>query len=113
MIERIRLQMYVLLICKLSTNEIEMREVDTEQFTSWKDGYYYFKQESLERIMDVLAKWYNLNVFFQNPELKNMEFGGRLKRYEDISYLLEKMEETQDVQFIIHGNTIIIKRKTD
>ncbi len=90
-----------------------VRAVDTELYTSWKDGYYYFKQEPLEEIMDVLAKWYNLNVFFQNPELKKMEFGGRLKRYEDISYLLEKMEETQDVQFIIHGNTIIIKRKTD
>ena len=58
----------------------------------------------------MLAKWYNLNVFFQNPELKKMEFGGRLKRYEDISYLLEKMEETQDVQFIIHGNNYY-KRK--
>lgn len=63
--------------------------------------------------MDVLAKWYNLNIFFQNSELKKMEFGGRLRRYEDINYLLEKMEETQDVQFIINGNTITIKRKTD
>ena len=87
--------------------------VDTELYTSWKDGYYYFKQESLEKIMDVLAKWYNLNIFFQNSELKKMEFGGRLRRYEDINYLLEKMEETQDVQFIINGNTITIKRKTD
>ena len=43
-----------------------VRTVDMELYTSWKDGYYYFKQESLERIMDVLAKWYNLNVFFQN-----------------------------------------------
>ena len=90
-----------------------MRVVDTELYTSWKDGYYYFKQESLEKIMDVLARWYNLNVFFQNSELKNMEFGGRLRRYEDISYLLEKMEGTQDVKFVINGNTIIIKRKTD
>ena len=53
------------------------------------------------------------NIFFQNSELKKMEFGGRLRRYEDINYLLEKMEETQDVQFIINGNTITIKRKTD
>ena len=28
-------------------------------------------------------------------------------------YLYPEVEETQDVQFIIHGNTIIIKRKTD
>ena len=91
----------------------DVRVVDTELYTSWKDGYYYFKQESLEKIMDVLARWYNLNVFFQNSELKSMEFGGRLRRYENISYLLEKMEGTQDVKFVINGNTIIIKRKTD
>ena len=42
-----------------------------------------------------------------------MEFGGRLKRYDDISYLLKKMEETQDVEFIIKGNTITVQRKTD
>ena len=90
-----------------------VREVDIEVYTSWKDGYYYFKRESLEKIMDILARWYNLNVFFQNPDLKTMEFGGRLKRYEDITYLLKKMEETQDVQFVINGNAIMIKRKTD
>lgn len=93
--------------------EMDVRVVDTEVYTSWKDGYYYFKRESLERIMVMLSRWYNLNVFFQNSDLKDMEFGGRLKRYEDITYLLKKMEETRDVKFEINGNTIIIKRKTD
>lgn len=31
--------------------EMGVRVVDTEVYTSWKDGYYYFKRESLERIM--------------------------------------------------------------
>jgi len=93
--------------------EMGVRVVDTEVYTSWKDGYYYFKRESLERIMVMLSRWYNLNVFFQNSDLKDMEFGGRLKRYEDITYLLKKMEETREVKFEINGNTIIIKRKTD
>ena len=101
------------LVFDRASGKTDARVVDTEVYTSWKDGYYYFKQESLEKIMDVLARWYDLKVFFQNPELKGMEFGGRLKRYENITYLLEKMEETQDVKFIINENTITIKRKTD
>ncbi|MBO4960523.1 FecR family protein [Butyricimonas sp.] len=88
-------------------------KVDTEEYISWKDGYYYFKRETLGRIMDRLSRWYNLNVFYQNEELKSIEFGGRLKRYEDITYLLERMEETQDIKFIIKGNTITVQRKTD
>lgn len=91
----------------------EVHTVDTEVYTSWKDGYYYFKRETLENIMDVLIRWYDLNVFYQNTDLKDLEFGGRLKRYEDINYLLKRMEETQDIEFIINGKTITIKRKTD
>lgn len=93
--------------------DMVVRKVDTEEYTSWKDGYYYFKRETLGRIMDRLSRWYNLNVFYQNEELKSIEFGGRLKRYEDITYLLERMEETQDIKFIIKGNTITVQRKTD
>ena len=63
--------------------------------------------------MDVLVRWYDLTVFYQNQDLKRLEFGGRLKRYDDINYLLKKMEETRDVEFVIKGNTITVKRKTD
>lgn len=101
------------LVYARSGGRAEISAVDVEVYTSWKDGYYYFKQETLENIMDVLSRWYDLNVFYQNADLKRVEFGGRLKRYEDINYLLRKMEETEDVEFIIKGNSITVKRKTD
>ena len=101
------------LVYDKQNGKAEVSAVDTEVYTSWKDGYYYFKREPLENIMEVLSRWYDLNVFYHNQDLKRMEFGGRLKRYDDISYLLKKMEETQDVEFIIKGNTITVQRKTD
>lgn len=101
------------LVYDKSNEHAEVNVVDVEMYTSWKDGYYYFKRETLDNIMDVLSRWYDLNIFYQNPDLKRLEFGGRLKRYEDIDYLLQKMEETEDVKFIIKGNSITVKRKTD
>ena len=101
------------LVYDKQNGKAEVSAVDTEVYTSWKDGYYYFKREPLENIMEVLSRWYDLNVFYQNQDLKRMVFGGRLKRYDDIGYLLKKMEETQDIEFIIKGNTITVQRKTD
>lgn len=101
------------LVYDRARGDSEVREVDTEVYTSWKDGYYYFKRESLEHIMDMLSRWYDVNVFYLNDDLKDMEFGGRLKRYEDIAYLLKRMEETQDIEFFISDNTITVKKKTD
>lgn len=91
--------------------DAEVRAVDTEVYTSWKDGYYYFRRETLENIMDKLARWYDMNVFYESSELKALEFGGRLRKYDRIGYLLDRMEATEDVAFVVNGNTITVKRK--
>lgn len=101
------------LVYDVERGDMSVRPVDTEMYTSWRNGYYYFERKALGQIMDILSRWYDLNVFYQNEELKSIEFGGRLQRYEDITYLLKKMEETEDVKFVIKGKTITIKRKTD
>lgn len=94
-----------------ASKESEYNKVDTEMYTSWKDGYYYFEKMKLEEIMNTLALWYNLNVFYHDPEAKHYEFVGKLKRYDDVTYLLKKFEETKNVTFNISGNNVIIKTK--
>ena len=66
---------------------------------------------SLEEVMEILSKWYNLNVFYVDDEVKEIEFSGRLKRYDDFSYLLGKFEETGAVEFIIKDKTVTVKKK--
>ena len=94
-----------------STGEAAMKKVDTKYYTFWKDGYYSFNEMSLEEVMEILSKWYNLNVFYVDDEVKEIEFSGRLKRYDDFSYLLGKFEETGAVEFIIKDKTVTVKKK--
>ena len=89
----------------------EIKEVDTELYTSWKSGYYKFEKMSLQEIMSTLALWYDLNIFYQNPEAKEILFTGRLKRYEDVENLLKKFEQTNEVEFIIKERSVTIKKK--
>ena len=88
-----------------------VREVDTELYTSWKDGYYKFRQASLEEIMTTLSVWYGLEVFYQNEVAKRLEFTGKVKRYEYVGNLLRKFEQTENVVFNRKGTNVIIQLK--
>ena len=95
------------------TGVAEYQKVDVERYTSWKDGYYFFERMRLEEIMSVLSLWYNLEVHYQDPRLKEIEFGGRLRRYDSIAVFLELLEYTENVNYEIKGNVILFKEKTD
>lgn len=91
--------------------QTEIKEVDTELYTSWKSGYYKFEKMSLEEIMSTLALWYDLQVFYMQPEVKDIVFTGRLKKYENVENLLKKFEQTNEVEFIIKERSVTIKKK--
>jgi ferric-dicitrate binding protein FerR (iron transport regulator) len=88
-----------------------VREVDVALYTSWKDGSYSFNQAPLEEIISTLAVWYNLNVSYQDEGVKEIPFSGQLERYGDITKFLDKFESTNEIQFLIQGNNVIIKKK--
>lgn len=94
------------------TKESVIREVNTELYISWKDGYYFFDRMPLGEILSTISLWYNITVVFEDPELENILFTGQLKRYADITYILQKFEETNSVKFIVEDNKIVVKKKT-
>jgi ferric-dicitrate binding protein FerR (iron transport regulator) len=93
------------------TGEATAREVDVEMYTSWKDGYYIFEGMPLEELMNTFARWYNLRVAYASESVKTIAFSGNLRRYDDVVPLLKKLEYTRDVEFIIEGNLVTIKKK--
>ncbi|MDR1274127.1 MAG: DUF4974 domain-containing protein, partial [Odoribacteraceae bacterium] len=90
---------------------LEVREVAAELYTSWKDGYYLFREATLEEIMTTLATWYDANVLYATDRVKATRFTGRLQRFEEIQYLLEKFEETGAIVVTINGNDITLDKK--
>ncbi len=90
---------------------IDVRQVDTRLYTSWKDGMFTFKSLSLEEIMKTFCRWYDIEVQFEEQSLKQLHFTGNLKRYEEIIPHLDLITLTTHIDFEIEGNTITIKKK--
>ena len=88
----------------------EVKEVDVRQYVLWKDGYFTFENESLEQILNTLSLWYDVDVFFQSESAKQLVFTGYMKRYNDISEILNAITEVVGVNFTINGKTIIVSK---
>lgn len=91
-----------------TTKTVTIKEVDVSPYIAWKNGVFQFDDERLESIMDKLALWYDVNVFYQNDAAKDIRFTGYLKRYDDINIILNAIETTVSASFRIKEKTIII-----
>lgn len=83
-------------------------KVNVALYVGWKDGKYIFENTTLEEIMQVLSRWYDIEVFYLRDEIRNLHFTGDLERYNSINDFLEFMELGGDVHFAIHGRTVVV-----
>lgn len=98
----------------ISSSESEMitvKAVDTRLYTSWKDGMFTFKSLALDEIMKTFSRWYDIEVQFEEPALKQLHFTGNLKRFEKINPHLEVISLTTNVDFNIVEGKIYVNKK--
>lgn len=89
---------------------ISVSEVDIKEFIAWKDNMFSFNDADLELIMKSLARWYDVEVTYENSNLKSLTFGALISRRSNISAILELMRMTGTVDFeILPGGKIVVK----
>ena len=89
--------------------QLVVREVDAAEVVRWIEGVCYFSETSLEDIMDKLARWYDVEIFFANASAKEAHFSLEIERYDNIAAVLSKIEKTGRVKFKINGRTVIVE----
>ena len=87
---------------------LSIAEVDVKEFTSWKDGLFYFKDIALEEILRIVSRWYDLEVFYMNQGAKSVIYSGKLPMYSSVEDVLRKFEISGDVRFELKGRTLTV-----
>lgn len=90
------------------SNQINVRNVDTAFYTSWIHGKINFKDQRLDDIMKTLARWYDMDVVYENEVTKELRFGCYVNRYNEITPLVKLLEQTGRVTVTVEGKTIKI-----
>ena len=95
----------------VQTNSVEVEKVDTGIYTAWAEGKWIIEGKRLEDIMKQLARWYDVSVFYQNPEVKDLVFTGDLEKYSSCNVILDIISMTTSVEFELKDKMIFVKMK--
>ena len=93
------------------TGDITKSEVDIYPFTSWKDGWLVFNDNSIGEVMEQVGRWYDYRISFESQELKALRFGGKLRKSKKITDVLNVIERSNELKCRISGQTVYIQHK--
>lgn len=97
----------------LNERGMNIKEVDAEEAIDWKNGYFMFNNERQENIMRKIARWYNVQVEYADASAKDVMYYGSISRFENVSKVLRKFEQTGEVRFEINKNKITVYKETE
>jgi ferric-dicitrate binding protein FerR (iron transport regulator) len=81
--------------------------INISKEVAWKNGLFYFKNESLKAIMRQISRWYDVDVVFEG-KVGDEEISGKMYRSANLSEVLKLLNEL-DVNYKIEGKKLIIK----
>ncbi|MFR7810985.1 MAG: FecR domain-containing protein [Butyricimonas faecihominis] len=75
----------------------EITKVNVNRYIAWKDGYFYYENESLESIMDDLKRWYGFDVVYVGNKARDYRFELWASRDSEISVITDLLMKTNRV----------------
>jgi ferric-dicitrate binding protein FerR (iron transport regulator) len=96
----------------VANGSMDKKTADLEKTLAWLQGKQIFNKEPLERIMNRIARIYDVQLVWIDPETKNMKFGGSFDRTKKLSTVLNFLRKVgPDVDFTVEGKTVKIFKK--
>ena len=83
--------------------------VDVLLYCSWKDGRFAFEKQRLEEIMNTIAQWYNIEVFYESSSVKDILFTGNIKRYSDLDQVVNMLKLINKIDIDIKDRNVFVR----
>lgn len=98
------------LIYNKETRSIQVNEVNTRLYTSWKENKLVFINMSLKDLKTLLERKYGVDIQIVDKDILDYHYDGVLKS-ETILEVLEIFRHTLPIEYKIVGQNIIIQKK--
>ena len=90
--------------------EVKQSQVNTKRYTSWREGYFIFEQQSLGEILKKISRYYNVSIKLDDQSLADETFTGPLDLRNSATQVLEIISVMINAKVENVDNQIIITR---
>lgn len=90
---------------KLSVRDVQ----DARSYCSWKNGMFIFDGESLELILEALAKWYDVQIVYDGIEPASLgHFSVNIDRCDSFIPILTMLKQITGLDYRIEGKKVYL-----
>lgn len=86
--------------------KLHTQAFDEQSTLGWRQGIYYFDNATLSQIVEVLPRWFGMQVDLENPEKAEERFTGRVYRNAPITDFLNNLKTTMAIKYYIKDSVV-------
>lgn len=94
----------------IDKEQLQIVTADITSVTAWRYGRFIFENKSLAFIMNELSRWYDINIVYEQKDLRNIKFYVYVNRSDDFKKIISKFDLTDKVKIKIENNNVIIDK---
>ncbi|MDD4533678.1 MAG: FecR domain-containing protein [Prevotella sp.] len=87
----------------------ELHTVDTEKFTNWRDGYFYFDNTPLRDILTEIGRNYGTTIQCTNEALLQEHLHFVAERTQSLQDIMDRLKELHPMSVTMKDNVLIVK----
>lgn len=91
---------------QLAGNSISVQKINSEEYTAWKEGYFYFNNADVYAMGKQLERWYDIDVIYKVTASDDL-FVGKIPRHLSLASTLNVLRSA-GVRFKIEGRTLSV-----
>lgn len=92
-----------------TNNGFQISSADSDLEIAWKNGKTQFEDAELKTVMNMLSRWYDVDVDYKFYP-SEARFTGSVSRSKNISEVLQLLESTEEVHFKIEGRKVLVMK---
>jgi hypothetical protein len=90
------------------TNKIDKSTANFIEILKWNSKFLHFTNERLDLLAAKIGDWYQVSFEFQNKNIQNLSFTGKIKQEDGLIHFLEMLEFTDGIKSKIEKNKIYL-----
>jgi len=90
------------------TNKIDKSAANFIEILKWNSKFLHFSNERLDTLSAKIGEWYHVTFEFQNKNIQNLSFTGKIKQEDGLIHFLEMLEFTDGIKSKIEKDKIYL-----
>lgn len=82
-------------------------ENSIEEILAWRDGYFFFEKQPLQKILERAADWYDVEIEYGELETQVL-LSGRISKYMSLMDFTKIITMSADITFELNDNKLIL-----